>query len=275
MKLNENTRFPHPVLCEYTSDYKSGSFKVDINVTEDMVENSLLLLCETKLNEPYLTQLIGDNLAKVYIVVSCRGTYFYKQLELDNPIKEFKFKPGELTGLVEIRGIIVSDVQIIDFKSNNLNEEYNNDGLVINKAELLAFDVKHKIYVGRKKIPPMESIFEIAFDADLNEGEIDISLEQNKIRILANRSTCRSIHELRSSGKTSTIIFSSVYLPAIMQTLTYLKENGDELAEYLWYESFLAKCDFYNVDIKNDNVLTSAQKLLKYPFKLLMEQDYE
>lgn len=271
MKLNENTRFSHPVLCEDTSDYISGSFKVEINVTEDVVKNELILGCTTLLNEPYIINLIKDNLAKVFIIVSCRGTYFYKQIELVGPVEELNFKPGELTGLVELRGIIASNEDIPDFRSISLNEEYGDEGFTIGHSELLAFDIKQKINIGRKKIPPVESIFELAFDKDLIEGEIDVSLDQNKIRILASKKTCENIHYLRGSGDTSSIVFSSIYLPAIMQVLNYLQAEGEEFIDRMWYEPFLAKCHFYDVDISDKNTLLSAQKLLKNPLNLVME----
>jgi hypothetical protein len=271
MKLNENTRFSHPVLCEDTSDYTSGNFKVEIKVTEDTVKNSLILECITVLNEPYLSNLIKDKLAQVFIIISCRGTYFYKQIELINSAEELTFKPGELTGPVELRGIIASSITIHDFKAESLNEEYGEEGFTIGQSELLAFDIRQKIHIGRKKIPPMESIFELAFDEDLIEGEIDVSLEKDKIRILANKTTCEKIHHLRNSGDTSSIVFSSVYLPAIMQILSYLQSDGEEYSDNPWYEPFIAKCDYYNIDIANDNILLSAQKLLKNPLNLVME----
>ena len=271
MKLNENTRFSHPVLCLDNSDYISGSFKVEIKVTEDTVKNSLILECSTLLNEPYLHNLIKDKLAQAFIIVSCRGTYFYKQIELINPIEVLTFKPGELTGLVELRGIIASSRTISDFRSENLNEEYGEDGFTIGQSELLAFDIKQKIDIGRKKIPPMESILELALDEDLKEGEIDVSLEQDKIRILASKKTCEKIHHLRSAGVTSAIVFSSVYLPAIMQILNYLQDDSGEFSEYAWYEPFIAKCNFYDVDPSDSNTLSSAQKLLKTPLNLVME----
>lgn len=271
MKLNENTRFSHPVLCVDTSDYISGSFKVELKVTEDIVKNSLILECTTLLSEPYLINLIKDKLAQVFLIVSCRGTYFYKQIELNKLIEELTFKPGELTGQVELRGIIASSRVISDFRSVSLNEEYGEDGFTIGQSELLAFDIKQKIDIGRKKIPPMESILELGLDEDLIEGEIDVSLEQDKIRILANKKTCEEIHHLRNAGRTSAIVFSSVYLPAIMQILNYLQNDSGEFSEYAWYEPFIAKCDFYGVDTSNSNILTSAQKLLKNPISLVME----
>lgn len=271
MKLNESTRFPHPILCEDTSDYISGSFKVEIKVTEDTVKNSLKLKCTTVLNEPYLKKLIANNLAQVFIIVSCKGTYYYKQFELTNSTELLTFKPGELTGLVELRGIIASIRVISDFKSERLNDEYGNDGFTIEKSELLAFDIKQKIDIGRKKIPPMESIFELALADDLLEGEIDVSFGKEKITILACKKTCAKIHHLRGAGDTSSIVFSSVYLPTVMQILNYLQKGEAEFSEHAWYESFIAKCNFYNIDIANGNILLSAQKLMKNPLNLVLE----
>ena len=271
MKLNENTRFPHPVLCEETTDYITGNFKVDIEVTEDTVNNSLLLKCITILDEPYLSNILRDKLAKVFLIVSCRGTYFYKQIELIQSEEIITFKPGELTGRVDLRGVIVSTKTISDFRSVNLNQEYGYEGFTINKSEILAFDSKRPMNIGRKKLPPLESIFELAFSDELENGEIDVSLEQNKIQILANKATSEKIHHLRNVGDTSSIVFSAIYLPAIMQILSYLREESGEYVEYAWYDPFIAKCDFYNIDISKDSFLLSAQKLLKKPLNLVME----
>jgi len=271
MKLSENTRFPHPVLCEETSDYITGSFKVDLEVTEDTVNNSLILKCITILDEPYLTNLLNDNLAKVFLIVSCRGAYFYEQIELTKPEEVISFKPGKLTGRVDLRAVIVSTKTISDFRSDNINQEYGDEGFTINKSEILAFDSKRPINIGRKKLPPLESIFELTFSDELENGVIDVSLEQNKVQILANKDTSEKIHHLRSAGDTSSIVFSAIYLPAIMQILSYLREGSGEYIEYGWYDPFIAKCDFYNIDITKDDFLLSAQKLLKKPLNLVME----
>jgi hypothetical protein len=271
MKINKNTRFSHPVLCEHTSDYVIGGFKVGIKVTEDTVSNSLVLECTTTLDEVYLSNIIKEKLARVFLIVSCEGTYFYKQIELSNDIEVLTFKPGELVGSVELRGIIASSRAISDFKSVNINEEYGGDGFTIEQSELLAFDILQRISVGHKKIPPMESMFELAFTEDMIDGMIDVSLDKDKVRILASKKTYESIHHLRSAGDTSSIVFSSIYIPAIMQVLNYLQNDGSEFSESAWYESFLAKCDHYNIDILDNNTLQSAQKLLKKPLNLVME----
>jgi len=73
------------------------------------------------------------------------------------------------------------------------------------------------------------------------------------------------INNLRGTKIGQSILLNSIYLPAVMDVLSHLKDGVTGFAGKKWYKVFNAKCEHLHIDYKTGNFLEDAQKLLKSP----------
>jgi hypothetical protein len=275
MKINERIRFSHPVLSADTKDFTESIFKVSFEVDEDVVANQLKLKCKTMLDQDEIKELVKEGSAKIGVDIRCADTFYSKIqpiAEYDNTI--IQFKPGELSGRVSLRPLIFSCSKLINFSSKSFHKEYKSTKFNLENGSILAWDDESVIQVGRKKLAPMDTIFNIAINDNLKNGEMGVTLEGSKIDIFFNNKTHKHVHTMRGSSGNQAVIINGVYLPAILQVLEYLRE-GSEFDNCDWYQVFKAKCDFYNINLESQDILANAQLLLKMPYLKIEENFHE
>ena len=265
MRINHRTRYPHPVLSVDTQDFPDGRFEVVFNVDEDPVQNKLILECKTVLVENQIEQLLNEGSVAFGVDVRCGDTYYSRIHAIEVTDTTIEFKPGELSGRVSLRPLIWTCDAVDKFSSPGLHQEYSGAEFDLESGTLLAWDIEQVVHVGRKKLAPMDSIFALAKSDDLKDGQIMVALESEKIQIFASKKTFEHIHTMRQQGEHQAVLLNGVYLPALMQVLVYIRESR-EFDDLGWYQTFKAKCDFYNLDLDNPDILENAQTLLQLPY---------
>ena len=273
MRISSASHFSHPILSEETTDYNAGKFEVVISVDEDPVSNTLELECDVTLQEVDIEKFLLEGAAKIALFVHCGGTYHSSFHSLKEGKNIISFVPGSLSGRVQLRPIVHAGMSIKDFHSKNFNEEYEGAAFNLTKGDIIAWDREQVVQVGQKKLAPMDSIFEMARNEGVPEGEFQIKPDENKIQIHAAGRTYDHIHMLRGSAEGRSILLNSVYYPAVLQVLTYLQEGGgNEYEDLEWFQTFKAKCDFYHIDLSDSTeIVRDANRLLKTPYKKIME----
>src|SRR5258708_3670831 len=106
MKLNEETRFPHPVLSPDTGDYGEGEFGVTLKVSEQINRGDVTFDYEVTLTQPDLCDLVRTHGADLGIFVNCRETYYSDLVQLGLEPGRFTFEPGKLLGRVTVRPMV-------------------------------------------------------------------------------------------------------------------------------------------------------------------------
>ena len=274
MRVNEKTRYPHPVLSVDTQDYIDSKFKIDFEVDEDPVQNKLVLLCKLTLLQSEIRQLIDDDNAVIGIDVRCRDTYYSRIHTIAGEASTVEFEPGILCGRVSLRPLIWTCKDIIAYSSPDLHPEYGEENFDIKSRTLLAWDEEYIVHVGRQKLAPMASIFQLARNDELEDGQISVGIESEKIKICAGRKTYEHIHTMRSNSMNQAVLLNGVYLPAVLQVLEYLRD-GNDCDNCAWFQIFRAKCEFYRIDVQSADILSNAQKLLKMPYSKIEESFHE
>lgn len=274
MRINQRTRYPHPVLCPDTTDFQSGHFEVTFSVEEDTASNQLKLDVRYELTSNVIAGLVEKGTAAIGVDVRCADTYYSRVHELVAGADgtRIEFNPGELSGRVALRPIVWTQ-GVGNYEGTEFNAEYSDSSFEIEEGTLLAWDIEQALYVGRKKLAPMDSIFSLAKSDDLKDGELSIDPSGEKIEILANERTFEHVHFMRQSRGTQAVILNSIYLPAVMQILGYIR-SGDEFSETMWYQVFKAKCDHYELDLQSEDLMRNAQILLQMPY-LRIEEAYD
>lgn len=269
MKINTATRFPYPVLSAVTNDYNNGSFSVEYYVDENPKTGKLKINYEVSLKESGIESLVASKQAEAGLFVTCLDTFFSRMYALTLPTGSIEIPDGTLRGKVLLRPLIYTTREIPEYSNGNLNEEYLDMKLTFTKGALLAIGSECTINVGHEKLAPMESIFNLAVNPTVPDAEIRVDADCEKITIHCGKDVYHTICNLRLTKKGKDILINSVYLPAVMEVLSILKDGTQGLHEKKWFNVFNAKCEHLSIDYTSGSLLDSAQKLLKAPISRL------
>lgn len=266
MKINNATRFPHPVLDRETGDYNSGQFSIEIEVEESFQPSQVTLYCTVNLDEPTLQAAIAEGRAAVGLFVTCLDSYISRPAAVGLAGGPLIFEPGELIGKVSLVPMIWSTKTIASFSLTNCHEEFGSGTMDLPAGAVLAFDDPTTIHVGREKLAQMETIFSLVEAPDLIGGELTVGLDSERIKIFAAKDIFQQLNTLRGMGIGKRIVLNSVYLPAVMEVLNTLRGGAASYEGRRWYKVFTAKCDHLNINLENADLWGAAQKLLEMPF---------
>lgn len=264
MKISSEMRFPHPVLNAETLDFKEGNFKVDLKIEENLDTNELKVSYLVGLTEPTIKKMIDEGIASIGMFVKCGDTYYSSLEKLDLSGGVLEFKKGLLINEVTLRPLIWLN-NSCQWSSNNFHEEFSSS-LSMEKADLIGMDEEIAIHVGNAKMTPLESIFEVSENSSLNDNEFSVSLDEEKISIIAGSEIYKKIINFRANHKGRTLNKASIYLPVIMEILSTFPQSANEHRDKRWFEPFMARCVLLGINIEQINLLTDAQKILDYPW---------
>jgi hypothetical protein len=265
MKINDQMRFPHPVLWSGSSDYKSGAFSVSLNFEERTETGALSVRYRMELDEPAVCQLLEQRDAAVGLFITCPETYYNILHPISREGGTLEIAPGQLRGRVVIRPVIWSVVQVNGFSSSNVHPEFSGAPVEFRKGAVIALGEEMIINVGREKLLPMESIFSLSLDDNVPGDQVRVQLEDEVIKILAAKSTFDRIHLLRGTKSGRTFLLNGVYLPAVMEVLSVIADDGARFEGRRWHRVFSAKLDHLGIRPGTTGHLEGAQKLLLSP----------
>ena len=267
MKIDDQMRFPHPVLWKQTNDYKIGEFSADFSITESLDSGRLSLQYKVILSEKEIYSIVDNGRAAVGLFVTCRETYFNELMMLSLQDGMLEILGGRLKGRVMLRPIVWSVNRVDDYFSSNLHEEFESVTWGFPKGIILALGEETVIHVGREKLVSMESIFRLSRNDDVLENQISLVMEGENIAILAPGATFEKIQHLRFSREGRAILLNSIYLPAVMEVLSSFRENITLYEDKRWNRIFTAKMELLGINPETCDILEAAQKLLKSPFE--------
>ena len=275
MRINQQTRFPHPVLSEETQDYTVGSFSVGLRVSESRTTGKVTIDYTVSLAEPTVEGLIEGGQAMLGLFIVCRRTYYNELHRIENGSGLIEFSKGELRDNVVFRPVVCAIEGIEHFSTPSLHREYGEIEWSFRPSDILALGEDIQIDVGLDKLAPMETIFELVTDDDVPNGETRVLLEREKIGISANKETRKGLHAMRGSGVGRLALLNGVYLPAVMEVLAAVSEDVGSYENYRWFSVFSAKCSHLGIDFSKSDLIADAQKLLRSPLgRLLSSKEF-
>lgn len=267
MKLNERMRYPHPVLSQFSSDYTTGKFSASFSyqVTDD---NQLKIASGLSVGCDELRVLVEDQKASAGYFVVCRRTYFNRLQHVPLGKSEKFFELSQLYEAVSLRPVIWTLEDVENYSSPLIDAEFGKD-ILIAKGAVIAMGPEFRFSVDPQKFKPFETIFDLARSEDIKPGMIKVDPEGDKITILAEPRTYKSIADMRNIGHGQKILLNAVYMPAVMDIVSRLQIDGRSLEGKRWYRVFKAKCDDMGIDPLDEtsSPLDVAQELLKEPLK--------
>ncbi|PSH68595.1 hypothetical protein CU102_12590 [Phyllobacterium brassicacearum] len=272
MKVDERTRFPHPVLSEDTGDYLSGEFRLEVTDVTENVSDQVILDYTASLTEEGLLGRVADGSAAVGIFVTCLDTYFNRVVPLGLSGGRFSFDPGVLVGRVEIRPLIWARTPIPALTIENCHPEFGEGAISLDTGAVLAFGDLQVLNIGREKLAQMDTIFSIVRDDRLPPDRLSVNLDAERIQVLVAANVHQDLNVLREKAFGPPIVLNGVFLPAVMQVLDTLRWGTSEYEGRRWHRVFTAKCDHLGIDTTNPDLWTDAQRLLLDPFSAVRKE---
>jgi len=266
VKIDEQTRFPHPVLWRETGDYEGADFSLSVEVTELPESSELSLQYGVSLTQTYLRGLVAAGAAGVGMFVSCAESYFSELIQLGIEGGAYVFPQGALIGRVAMRPMIWATRDIEAFSLAECHSEYGGGTCRIAAGSVLGLDDEIVINVGREKLAQVDTIFSLVESEDLPAGTFSIQMDGDRIRILSASDLYGTVNQLRGLKVGKPVVLNSVYLPAAMEVLDTLRSGAGEYEGRRWHRVFTAKCDYLGINPADAELWRDAQKLLQQPF---------
>jgi hypothetical protein len=270
MKISRLTRFPYPVLEGVTGDYVTGEFAVSIEISESLKTGALRVHYDLRLTEESLSKHLEAKRVNACLFISCLETYYSGLHEISGTSGLLEIEHGLLSGTVKLLPLIIALERGVNISGDNLHEDFHKLEFQLGNGEILAIGSEFQINVGREKLAPIESIFNMAINNDVPPGQFRVNLDEEQITILAEPETYTSIYSIRNTTPGKSVLLNSIYLPAVMEVLTVLQEGAEPYQDKRWYKVFEAKCTHENVNFENPDLLRDSQKLLRSPFKRIV-----
>ena len=267
MKLSASSRFPHPVLSPDTSDYRDAAFGLDITYTEDFLLGQLTLACSATVRCPSIENLIQKNLVGLSLSVGCRDTY-YREIHDLNAAGQIVLPLDHFFGRVELTPLLITKESITSHTSMDLSVEFQQP-IAFREGDLVGYAPTVVITVGRLKLEKFDSIFQLSEADDLDDGEVAVDVDADKIQIQVSPAMKQMVDGLRVNTAGQRVLLSAVYLPAVMEVLSILTGDSGAGSGRRWKEVFTAKCDRLGIKPeKCDALLRDAQRLLHFPVRV-------
>jgi hypothetical protein len=281
MLFDENKAFPYPVL-RTNEDYGQYSFQGAPQLvpeqesggsTGNYIASVNFMPLGTPTYEPSVRQLIEDGKVSRALLIKC-GTTFYRELVTGRKDRlEHRIEGGQLNGEVTLQSLAVAVKDIKGHSSPNINAEFGRAVFDLEKGSVIAIGDIASFYVilphqeggGQSYVSP----FLLVEDPNLQDHGYRVGVEDDMIHIYVSAELYRAVKKPKDAG-VRRFIFTSLYMPAVMDVLFEMKENHDEHKGKPWFHAVSARLEKKGIDLKapvEQGFAKIAQCLLDWPMK--------
>jgi len=271
MKIKESTSYPHPVLAPWSEDIGNANFDTKIFFQLNEAENQVTIRCDVTLDHPDICSLIEAGSATFGCFIKCQETGVRRLQPLGFPSGSQQFASGALLGRVQLRPMVWSTKQIMNYAPVGAHAEFASS-MDIDIGQILALDDEQVLEVTRPPLPPLESIFEIQSSDQVPDGEFELDTTNDRITVLMPKTTYQLVQDLRGGDDGArAVLMNALYVPIIMEVLDQLRDGDGQFEQYRWLHPFRAQCELASVDLSKPDLLNDAQRLLQQPFASLSQ----
>jgi len=267
MLIRPSTTFAHPILSPHTEDYGDRIFDITLDVEESPETGTLRIGGQCTLDDASVRRLVESGQATIGVVVECLETYYQRFFPAELALFTLDFDQGELRGRVAVQAVIAASADSVRLASESIAEDYPDHTKVVRAGDVLAVSTIHSFEAGLDKLLPMESIFHLVSNEQVEEGIFHVGLDNEAIRIEVHPKLYTTIYGLRGT-RMRDILLPSFFLPAVMTALDAMRTPGYET--HRWHRVIEARCSNEGITIDAATDLAFAgQKLLDAPLGLL------
>lgn len=269
----KNRLYPYPVLRPSTGDYLRSTFKCTITPQISATECKFLfeMVCTNKT----ILQMIEAGKATYAVHVECKYTY-YRTLKCA-PAAKFGIvlESGSVDRALEICPVIIVTEDIVGYTSNDLDDVYVGENIVIKSGNPIAIGDQATIMITKERdnLKKLSSPFCILPYPDTPEqpaqkyASINFS-DNDQLIIYLPRDDYAILSRVQDSKNLDTI-HAAMYFPSLIEALDYMKNDAsEEDQEKRWYIALNSKAvDKGLGEIKGNqySAFELAQILFDYP----------
>lgn len=273
MKLNKGLA-SYPILISGDDDYIDSHF--DAEVKQNIEFGKIKIGVDFITDNQGLKKLIEENKASYVVHFECSLLGYRKFLMTTNENNDYYIDLNEVDSKVEVSTFIIATQDIKKYYNNKFNWEYGQDGIDIDKGNILAIGPTYTIDVnhGKEGFKKISDIISIKQDSNIEKGEYSVALEGDVIIIYVNENI-KNQYYIHGKKYLYNII-SMIMVPSMIYILNYMKNNKEGLEEYRWFkiiEKLLKENGVEVEQLRNDessgkySIFELAQKIFKYPLE--------
>lgn len=267
--------YPYPVLAEYSDDYKSGNYELNIDITKEGYNIKAHFLAA--LTNASLKTLISEGKAKYVYHMECAQTGFRQVLSTNKIEDSYILSNKSVSGKLQICPFIVAVEDIDGYSSAEFHEDYDGQsfsveaGCVMAVGRMVTADISKDV----DDLANTPSVFSIIRNADATCRQMLVDMSGRKIVIKLPLEDYYSYKSLNNTPQAQSILNSLTIIPALTYVLGELKlmsiEDRIENRDNLWYKTVKKalltqfECDLESTDFSNQNTIELAQKLINDP----------
>ena len=276
MKL-KNSLYPYPVLAQDRDDYNNTSyFRSEIHGRIEF--NSLVISAKFKLQDDGLLKLIKNGSAAFALHIECSKTAYRNRFYTNNFDYEVRINLNDIQGDIEVLGIVIALKAIESYNNLNLNNDYKDLNIRIEKANILAESGQTLLQLEDNfGGVEQESLFKVQ-KVKNDKAWIDLNFSQDEyVLICINENEYKTYMSL-AKGTFKNTILSLVMLPVTIAVLNIMEKYGEEHEGKKWYKAIVGKLESNGIDLDNLNQagekssLVIAQKIFQNPIKKAFEE---
>jgi len=266
--------FPHPVLADFLSDYSSGYFNTDINVTTS--DNFYSIEAEFILNDEDLHDYINQGKANFALHIECPFTYYRKFINSNEDSLEFNVPANLLEGRVELSAVITASKNIEGYSSGSFKDIFKRFTFDVNKGDILAVGSQMNFEAEKDtdSVRNIPSIFAVEKNPNKDPSALDVSTNSDKIMIFLPEESFETYKTLKQDPNLNSVLASIIVTPVLTEILEEFKNGeGDLLADtehYRWFRILNKKLKEIGIDLKkpdtfNESSVAVVQTLIGSP----------
>lgn len=258
--------FPHPVLTEWSSDYKNASFEswADCKTNGTVFK----LTAGYKMECPDIEKQLNEGDAAAILHVECPTTRFRQIYDFHSDCEiTVDIDGASLDGAVECYVMITAKKEITNYKPDDVNDLMSDFEFKIHPGEIFAISdyIKFNVESPESLERKIGSIFNIVKSEDDSEGyKIDFST--NKILISLDSKTFDKYAELKEDANMAIFLAIGIVIPALVEVLENMYENSEEFQGLKWWKVIDKKLKDKKIDISKSSVV-KVNQLFDNPYK--------
>lgn len=261
---------PHPVLRPGGTDYKSG-LKFDMELVGDprhTLDDKIRVPVKFDLESRFVRGLIRGKKARITVVVKCTRTYERTVFDMDGMKSVLELPLGRHADKIILSSYVSATEPIACFKSKEHHDEFSGVEINLPVGAILARGSDIELTIDA--LQTLSAAIHFATNNRLEDGQYDIDVEGNHIKISMNEKTRRSVEALRKAKRH--LLYPSIYMTA----LTHAIQNVTPDRTRKWEEALRNTLKKNGISIDDEEDLKSkayvyAQKLLKHPVRFITE----
>lgn len=269
-----NRLFPYPVLSEDLDDYISGSFSVDVDVTQGI--NEITFAFSITLDNSGIQKLINKGEAYFAIHLECSKTAYRRLIKTSQRSAIYRVPTTRINGDVALVGMVVASRDIPFYTNEQLNDDYKGADIILPRAGIIAYQNMPKIRVTKnyEELKSSDSLFSIVKRVKDNDSihPVEFNLGGEKIQIIVDEDIYGAYIRYSMNNETQNLLWSLLLMPAVIYMLERLRTDGIELYEEReWYQKIsksynVQGIDFEDAVMNTDLPITDlAQEMLRLP----------